>query len=296
MADFNNPNPLLEKREFNNPNPLIPQGLRDANVSTQGIEPGRSSFQSGLRAGATGTEVGLRALAANVAETVGAPEYAKSQLQEINTLKQQMPRGAVTTVGDIRSLSDAGEFASYSLGQAIPTIATAAGGALAGRLGARGLGLRTTPGQAEFLGSAAGVFPQEAGEAAAQLYESPEAMQRSAGERLATAAGKGVVGAALESIVPAAVVGKVARGVAPAMERGFVPAAQYVGKEAVKAGGLESLTEGAQTTSGQMFMHLAAPNTEDLLPSSNELLTSMAAGFIPGKVMGAVGSTAEVVR
>jgi len=297
MAEFNNPNPFLEPAPtVPNPNPLMSQGLRASNVSTQGVEPGRGSFATGLRTGIQGTEMGLRALGANVAEVVAAPEFAKSQLQEINTLKQQMPRADVSTVGQIKNLSDVGEFASYSLGQAIPTIATAAGGAGLARLGAGRLGLRMTPGQTEFMGAAAGTFPQEAGEAALQMYGSPEAMQRSAGERLGIAAGKGAVGAALESVVPAMVMGKVARGVAPALESGIMPAVKYVGKEAVKAGGLESLTEGAQALTGQAAMKLAAPQTEDLLPSRDELLTSMAAGFIPGKVMGGIGSTAEVVR
>lgn len=300
MADFYTPNPFLDEERTPfapAPNPLMSQGLRDAEIRTQGIEPARGSFSTGLRAGIQGTEMGLRALGANVAEAIGAPEYAKSQLEEINTLKQQMPRGDVTTVGSIRNLSDVGEFASYSLGQAIPTIATAAGGALAARLGARSLGLRNlTPGQTEFLGAAAGTFPQEAGESALQMYGSPEAMQRSAAERLGIAAGKGAISSALEAAVPAAVFGKVARGVAPALEQGVMPAVQYIGKGALKAGVGESLTEGAQTLTGQAAMKMAAPMTEDLLPTQDELLTSMAAGFIPGKIMGGVGSTAEVVR
>jgi hypothetical protein len=45
-----------------------------------------------------------------------------------------------------------------------------------------------------------------------------------------------------------------------------------------------------------MFQKLAAPQTEELLPSSNEVLTAMAAGFLPGSAMGTVGSTAEVLR
>lgn len=301
MATLRNPNPFLDEEDRARPfvpaPTLLSQEQTRQPVDTTGIEPGRGAFTSGLRAGIQGTEMGLRALTANVAEAAGAPEFAKSQLQEINTLRQSMPRANVPTVGDIRSLSDVGEFAAFSAGQAIPTIATAAGGAMAARLGAGRLGLRNlTPGQQEFLGAAAGTFPQEAGESALQMYQSPEAMQRSAAERLGIAAGKGAVGAALESVVPAAVAGRVARGVAPALEQGVMPAVKYVGREALKAGGLEALTEGGQAVAGQAAMKIAAPQTEDLLPSANELLTSMAAGFIPGKVMGGIGSTAEVVR
>ena len=226
--------------------PVAGSGLRDMRRATQGIEPGRSSFESGARAGLQGVEVGLRALAANAAEVAGAPEYAKSQLGEISRIKSEMPQAAVSRIGQIHNANDIGEFASYTFGQALPTIATAAGGALAGRLGARSLGLRMTPGQAEFAGGALGVFPQEAGETAAQMYESPEAMQLSPGQRPAIAAGKGAVTSAMENVVPAMVMGKVARGAAPALERGFVPAAKYVGKEALQAGGLEGLTELAQ--------------------------------------------------
>ncbi|CAB4130753.1 hypothetical protein UFOVP121_31 [uncultured Caudovirales phage] len=276
--------------------PVAGGGLRDMRRATQGIEPGRSSFESGARAGLQGVEVGLRALAANAAEVAGAPEYAKSQLGEISRIKAEMPQGTVSRIGQIHNANDIGEFASYTFGQALPTIATAAGGALAGRLGARSLGLRMTPGQAEFAGGALGVFPQEAGETAAQMYESPEAMQLSPGQRLAIAAGKGAVTSAMENVVPAMVMGKVARGAAPALEQGFVPAAKYIGKEAVKAGGLEGLTELAQGATGQAAMHLAAPQSEDLLMTPEDAATQFFGGLIPGKVMGGVGAAAQLAR
>lgn len=276
--------------------PIAGSGLRDMRRATQGIEPGRSSFESGARAGLQGVEVGLRALAANAAEVAGAPEYAKSQLGEISRIKSEMPQAAVSRIGQIHNANDIGEFASYTFGQALPTIATAAGGALAGRLGARSLGLRMTPGQAEFAGGALGVFPQEAGETAAQMYESPEAMQLSPGQRLAIAAGKGAVTSAMENVVPAMVMGKVARGAAPALERGFVPAAKYVGKEALQAGGLEGLTELAQGAVGQAAMHLAAPQSEDLLMTPEDAATQFFGGLVPGKVMGGVGAAAQLAR
>jgi hypothetical protein len=276
--------------------PLTPPDLIDRPASP-GFDPERSSFQAGLRSGLSGANIGIRALGANIAEAAGAPEYAKSQLREINSIKASMPTEGVQTLGQIRSLGDVADFASFSAGQAVPSIATAAGGALAARLGSRVLGLRgMTPGQQEFMGAVAGTLPQEAGQSAARMYESPEAMQRSPGERLGISLASGLGSSVLESVVPAAVVGRVARGVAPALEAGFVPAAKYIGKESLKAGGLESLTEGAQTLVGQAAMKAAAPQTESLLPSADELLTSMAAGFIPGKVMGGLGSTAEVVR
>ena len=276
--------------------PVAGTGLRDMRRSVQGIEPGRSSFASGVRAGVQGTEIGLRALAANAAEVAGAPEYAKSQLNEISQIKAEMPQAAVTRVGQIHNANDIGEFASYTFGQALPTIATAAGGALAGRLGARAAGLRMTPGQAEFTGGALGVFPQEAGEAAAQMYESPEAMRLSPGQRLAIAAGKGAVTSAMENVVPSLVMGKVARGAAPALERGFVPAAKYVGKEALEAGGLEGLTELGQGAVGQAAMHLAAPQSESLLMTPEDAATQFLGGLIPGKVMGGVGAAAQLAK
>ena len=144
-------------------------------------------------------------------------------------------------------------------------------------------------GFSEFLGGMAGTFPQEAGESALQMYGSPEAMQKSAGERLAIASGKGVVNSALESLVPSMMVGKLTRGLAPELQKGVIPALKYVGKQGLIAGAEESGTEGLQSVTGQMAMHLAAPKTEDLLPSGEELLTSMASGFVPGKAMGMMG-------
>lgn len=276
--------------------PVVSRGLREAQQLGQGVEPGRTPFESGVRAGVQGTEVGLRALGANIAEAAGLPEYAKSQLTEINQIKQSMPRGEVSNVGQIKGLGDVGDFASYTFGQALPTMATAAGGALAGRLGARSLGLRMTPGQSEFVGGALGVFPQEAGETAAQLYDSPEAMQLSPAQRLAISLGKGGITSAMESAVPTMVIGKAARGALPALEKGFLPAAKYVGKEALEAGGLEGLTELGQGIAGQAAMHLAAPKTEALLPTGEEAATTFLSGLIPGKVMGAAGAAGQLAR
>jgi hypothetical protein len=295
--------PFTAPQRLTGPQPFVaPQRLIDEEEVRQrppsgpAIDPEATPFQRGLRSGMAGTEIGFRALAANVAETVGQPEFAKSQLEEISRIKNTTPAAPVTSVGDIRDLSTLGQFASYSFGQAIPTIATAAGGAVAGRFGLRAAGVGLTPTQAGFVGSAAGVFPQEAGQAAARMYESPEAMERSPAQRLGLAALTGAGSAALESVIPAATVGRIARGTAPALEQGIRPALGYVGREAAKAGVGESLTEVGQTLVGQAGMKLAAPRTEELLPSGEELLTAAAAGFLPGTALGAAGSTAEVLR
>jgi hypothetical protein len=263
---------------------------------SRGYEPGEGAFAAGLRKGGLSAEIGLRALTANVAEAVGAPEYTKSQLSHITQLKAQMPKGNIETVSQIRNLSDAAEFAKFSLGQGIPSITAAASGAVLTRGALNRAGVKMTPGQAEFAGAMAGTFPLEAGGTAASMYDSPEAMERTPGQRLAIASGSGLLSSAAESIVPAAMVGRLARGRMPSDVTGLLPTAGYIGKEGVKAGLAESATEGVQTLIGQAAMKVAAPKTEDLLPSADELLTSMAGGFFPGKAMGVAGSTAEAVR
>lgn len=298
MADLRNP---LTSPGFVSQlsNPLEDPRFR-SNVPDQeypaGVIPGQGSFETGLRSSAMGTEAGLRGFAANIAETAGLPEYAKSQLQEINKIQSNIPRARVERLEDIRNIGDVPAYAAYNAGAAAPTIATAALGGLGARGVLRAAGIKASPYTAEFAGSMAGMLPQEAGEAAINMYNDPNAMANTTpGQRTALMLGKGGINAALESVVPSTVVGKLAAPALHDVGQGFMGTLKHVGREVAKDAALESLTEGAQQIVGQGFQHVANPNVS-AFPSQSDLLNAMAAGFVPGAAMGGVGGGIDVVK
>lgn len=291
-------NPLEDTRgQGSYSNPLLANNevIASSPIRSNALDPEIGPFEAGVRRGALGVEAGLRGFTANLADTFNAPEFAKSQLKEINNAVARMPQtNYATRLEDVKDASGLYNFAVGSTGQALPTMLTAVAGGIAGRLGASRLGM--SPGAGTFTGAATGVFPQEAGEAAVSMYNDPYVMANTTpAQRTLNMIGKGAVGSALEAIPEAMFVGKLAKGVAPAAARGFAPGARYIGGEALKAGLGEAATEAAQEVSGQMFKRTVNPN-EDLLPSGMDLLNAAAQGFLPGSVMGGIGGTAALAR
>lgn len=256
-----------------------------------------SEFTKGLASAALGVEAGLRGFAANIAENF-APEWAKSQLGEINKLTKQAaavgPR--VTDLRDIHGVGDAVDFAMGGLGQAVPSIGTAlAGGGLA-NLGLKAAGFTVRPLAANIIGGTAGLLPQEAGEAAVTMYQDPVAMANTTpAERTALMLGKGTVNAALESLVPSMMGEKVlGNSLTQFIKPGIKPALAHAGKEALKNAAYEGATEGAQQVTGNIAHHIANPN-EDLL-GGWDVINAAAMGALPGAVMGAGGAGGDIFR
>lgn len=256
-----------------------------------------SEFTKGLASAALGVEAGLRGFAANIAENF-APEWAKSQLGEINKLTKQAaavgPR--VTDLRDIHGVGDAVDFAMGGLGQAVPSIGTAlAGGGLA-NLGLKAAGFTVRPLAANIIGGTAGLLPQEAGEAAVTMYQDPVAMANTTpAERTALMLGKGTVNAALESLVPSMMGEKVlGNSLTQFIKPGIKPALAHAGKETLKNAAYESATEGAQQVTGNIAHHIANPN-EDLL-GGWDVINAAAMGALPGAVMGAGGAGGDIFR
>lgn len=183
-----------------------------------------TQFEKGLRTGAVGLTAGSFANEALSQEVGGDADWQRSRDLALQTQAQgQMYAPRVSSLRDIGSLEDAGDYAAGAIGQGAmsmaPTLATALLTRGRGKFGA------TT----SFAGGAATAYNLERGEAALGQYADPTLAATSAEDRDLAATTKGVINAGLESIVPAGLAGSVLRK----------PAGSFLGHV-----GRESLTEG----------------------------------------------------
>lgn len=227
-----------------------------------------SQFSKGLRAGAAGLTAGSFASEALRKEVAGDKEFADSRdraLQTVRDTRMYAPR--VSSLRDVNSIGDAGDFAAGAIGQGamsmVPTIAAAA------LTRGRGLAGKATA----FGGAMVPAYEMERGEAALNQYQDPEQMKASAQERDLAATAKGGINAALESIVPAGLGGSLLRKPAGSL-------LGHVGREAVT----EGLTEGAQQLVGFGAQKYLDPNKE-LDPW--DVVDAVAAGALTGGAMSA---------
>lgn len=225
-----------------------------------------SQFSKGLRTGAAGLTAGEFASEALRKEVAGNKEFADSRdraLQTVRDTRMYAPR--VSSLRDVNSIGDAGDFAAGAIGQGAmsmaPTIAAAA------LTRGRGLAGKATA----FGGAMVPAYEMERGEAALNQYQDPEQMKASAQERDLAATAKGGINAALESIVPAGLGGSLLRKPAGSL-------LGHIGREAVT----EGLTEGAQQLVGYGAQKYIDPNKE-LDPW--DVADAVAAGALTGGAM-----------
>lgn len=189
-----------------------------------------TQFEKGLRSGAAGLTAGSFANEALSQEVGGDADWQRSRDLALQTQAQgQMYAPRVSSLRDIGSLEDAGDFAAGAIGQGAmsmaPTLATA--------LLTRGRGKYANVGS--FAGGAATAYNLERGEAALGQYADPTLAAASAEDRDFAATTKGAVNAGLEAIVPAGLAGSLLRRPAGSLMG-------HVGREALT----EGLTEAAQ--------------------------------------------------
>lgn len=225
-----------------------------------------NQFSKGLRTGAAGLTAGEFASEALRKEVAGDKEFADSRdraLQTVRDTRMYAPR--VSSLRDVNSIGDAGDFAAGAIGQGAmsmaPTIAAAA------LTRGRGLAGKATA----FGGAMVPAYEMERGEAALNQYQDPEQMKASAQERDLAATAKGGINAALESIVPAGLGGSLLRKPAGSL-------LGHIGREAVT----EGLTEGAQQLVGYGAQKYIDPNKE-LDPW--DVADAVAAGALTGGAM-----------
>lgn len=237
-----------------------------------------SQFSKGLRTGAAGLTAGEFASEALRKEVAGNKEFADSRdraLQTVRDTRMYAPR--VSSLRDVNSIGDAGDFAAGAIGQGAmsmaPTIAAAA------LTRGRGLAGKATA----FGGAMVPAYETERGEAALNQYQDPEQMKASAQERDLAATAKGGINAALESIVPAGLGGSLLRKPAGSL-------LGHIGRESVT----EGLTEGAQQLVGYGAQKYIDPNKE-LDPW--DVADAVAAGALTGGAMsGATRGPAHAVQ
>lgn len=253
-------------------------------------------FLKGLRRATGSTVGGVRAFAGQLAEPV-APEWGREQIEAGLRRAQQAQvenPAAVQNFTDIDSVGGALDWAAGSMGEAVPTIATAAVGGGLGSLGVayarkrilkEALDKALESGAARFAGSTVGLVPQEAGETALNLNSDEKALANTTpGERIGLMMGKGLTNAALESVVPNLMFGKFAKPTVTASGKLLPAAAKTVGEGV--AG--EFATEATQQFTGDVAQHIANPEHDWLDPKG--LLNAGAAGAVGGGGMGAVGA------
>ncbi len=234
-----------------------------------------TQFEKGLRSGAAGLTAGSFANEALSQEVGGDADWQRSRDLALQTQAQgQMYAPRVSSLRDISSLEDAGDYAAGAIGQGAmsmaPTLATALLTRGRGKFGAA----------TSFAGGATTAYNLERGEAALNQYADPTLAKTSAEDRDLAATTKGVINAGLESIVPAGLAGSVLRKPAGSF-------LGHVGREALT----EGLTEAAQQGVGFGAEKYLDPNRQ-LDPW--DVADAFAAGALTGGSMsGAVRGSAH---
>lgn len=222
-----------------------------------------SELAKGLRTGAAGLTAGAHAGEALSAERNADPEWQASRdraLEVHNEAQAYAPR--VSSLRDIGSLEDAGDFAAGTFGQGAMSMAPT----LAAALLTRGRGkFASVP---SFVGGAATAYGLERGEAALGQYADPELAATDVVERDRAASVKGAINAGLESIVPAGIAGSMLRK----------PAASFLAGVEHNAAS-EGLTEGLQQLTGMASEHYLDENRSF---DPMDALDAVASGVITG--------------
>lgn len=220
----------------------------------------------GLRTGAAGMTAGSFASEALRQEVAGDPAFAESRDRALQTVQDtQMYAPRVSSLRDVNSLGDLGDFAAGAVGQGAISMVPSIAAAVLTR--GRSLGNKA----AAFGGAMVPAYEMERGEAALNQYQDPEQMKASAQERDLAAMAKGGVNAALESIVPAGLGGSLLRKPAGSL-------LGHIGRDAVT----EAATEGAQQLVGYGAQKYIDPNKE-LDPW--DIADAVAAGALTGGAM-----------
>ena len=231
-----------------------------------------TQFEKGLRSGAAGLTAGSFANEALSQEVGGDTDWQRSRDLALQTQAQgQMYAPRVSSLRDIGSLEDAGDFAAGAIGQGAmsmaPTLATALLTRGRGKFGAA----------TSFAGGATTAYGLERGEAALNQYADPTLAATSAEDRDLAATTKGVINAGLEAIVPAGLAGSVLRKPAGSF-------LGHVGRESLTKGLTEGLTEATQQGVGFGAEKYLDPNRQ-LDPW--DVADAFAAGALTGGGMSA---------
>lgn len=271
----------------------VTQQERDA--LDQASSNSMGELEKGLRRSGYNLTASTEAFVGQMAEPF-APEFARRRFAGANETLRSMPTSLTPAVSSFAEAQRTGDYLPYAagalgegLGSTIPTV-------IAGLL-TRGATLRAAPAvqnAASFVAGAGTMLPQEGGETALQLQNSPQALANTTpAERAALTLGRGTVGAVAETLVPEMLLTRPLAGAARAIEPGLRSAAGNFGRKAVAGGLGEAGTEAAQELVGQYAQNLAVPGTGYDLERVKE---AAIAGALPGTVIGGTGAMVQAAR
>lgn len=230
-------------------------------------------FTRGMRSGTLSLRAGANNFSGAVADRLGFKDFAQGEFAEADdlSLRAQQAAPRVSSVRDISSLRDFGDWGAGVAGQLVPSAALGIGAGLLAPAAA-GVGGAMAAGTLAYA-------PSEIGEVIGR--------QRAAGQptNLRDAALGGGASAALGAVVPGLVAGKLAGRALSTAPLTLARGARDV------AGG--ALLEGGTEAGGEVTKQYATDRT---LPTSDTLIDAGAAGALGGGAMSGLGVAGEAAH
>lgn len=230
-------------------------------------------FTRGMRSGTLSLRAGANNFTGVVADRLGFKDFARGEFAEADdlSLRAQQAAPRVSSVRDISSLRDFGDWGAGVAGQLVPSAALGIGAGLLAPAAA-GVGGAMAAGTLAYA-------PSEIGEVIGR--------QRAAGQptNLRDAALGGGASAALGAVVPGLVAGKLAGRALSTAPLTLARGARDV------AGG--ALLEGGTEAGGEVTKQYATDRT---LPTSDTLIDAGAAGALGGGAMSGLGVAGEAAH
>lgn len=238
-----------------------------------------SAFSKGLRSGLFGAGSQLNAFLGSGAEALGLSDFAAGRYKASREYADQAAASAppVHSMRDVHDLRSGYDYVTGTLGQAIPSVGLALGGAALMR-------------RAPLMGAAAATTPLEAGDIVMRQQNDPVSAAAPAGQRFASAASGGATSALGQSYLPSVVAGQVLGRTAARA------AAGGAGDSLRRAGGAMAVDVGAGA-GGEAVKQASLRDTNvahDFDPTA--ILDAGLNNLVPSAVMAGGGYAAERVH
>lgn len=238
------------------------------------------SLRKGWNSGLLGAGSQLQSVAGLAGEALGADEFASNRRTDSMALRRDA-EAAAPQIGRWDQVNGVGDFAKYAAG----LVGGSAPISIAGMGAAALTGGGVVPG---ILAAGAATAPFEMGDVIQKQEADPEAMQKSAGERLGAAALGGGVSALAQGVVPG-IVGKQLKGLGATRAAGQ----SVKGVLAQNLAG-DALLEGGAEGGGDVIKQLAANPNRDI--DWDSVKENAIGGAVAGGAMGGVGATGDLVH
>lgn len=238
------------------------------------------SLRKGWNSGLLGAGSQLQSVAGLAGEALGADEFASNRRADSMALRRDA-EAAAPQIGRWDQVNGVGDFAKYAAG----LVGGSAPISIAGMGAAALTGGGVVPG---ILAAGAATAPFEMGDVIQKQEADPEAMQKSAGERLGAAALGGGVSALAQGVVPG-IVGKQLKGLGATRAAGQ----SVKGVLAQNLAG-DALLEGGAEGGGDVIKQYAANPNRDI--DWDSVKENAIGGAVAGGAMGGVGATGDLVH